>query len=157
VLQSAVFAEDLAAAATAEGYAIDAAAARGAVRAEVTHRAVYLSGTAATPEAALALTRGAVSALQAGGLSYWGRATGGGLQIALLDPPTAAAPVGGLRDLLFDVGARTALALAAAVGAAFLLHALDDRLRSRAQAEEWTGARVIGTIPKESARPADRP
>lgn len=149
VLQSAAFAEDVAVAMAAVGYPLDAGAIRGSLSPEVTHRAVYLSGSAATPEMALALTRSAVATLQSGGLKYWGRAPEGGLQVAVLDPPVAAAPVAGLRDLAFDVGARTALALAAAVGMAFLLHALDDRLRSRAQAEEWAGAPVIGMIPKD--------
>jgi capsular polysaccharide biosynthesis protein len=47
------------------------------------------------------------------------------------------------------VGLRAALALAAAVGLALLAHALDDRLRSAAQAEEWLGAQVLAVIPKE--------
>lgn len=148
VLQSAAFADDVAAAARAEGYPLDPAAARGAIAAEVTHRAVYLSASAPTPEAALALVRGAIAALSDGGLSYWGRSPSGSFEVAVLDPP-AAAPVGGLRDLVLDVGARVALALVAAVGLAFLLHALDDRLRSSRQAEEWTGARVIGVIPRD--------
>lgn len=149
VVRSAAFAEDVSAIMAAEGYPLDPGAIPGALSAEVTHRAVYLTGTAAAPDTALALVRGAVAALQRGGLSYWGRAPSGGLQVAVLDPPVAAAPVAGLRDLALDVGLRILLALAAGVGLAFLLHALDDRLRSRSQAEAWTGARVIGVIPKE--------
>jgi capsular polysaccharide biosynthesis protein len=149
VLQSVAFAEDVHAAMAAEGYPIEIVAIQTGLRPEVTHRAVYLVATAAAPDTAAALLRNAVAALSAGGLKYWGRAPAGGLEVAVLDPPSAAAPVGGLRDLVIDVGARVALALAAAVGLAFLLNALDDRLRSPRQAEQWTGAPVIGLIPKE--------
>lgn len=149
VLRSNLFAQDVALAMAAEGYPLDVGAISGGLSPEVTHRSVYLSATAANPETALALARSAVATLQRGGLKYWGRAPEGGLEVAVLDPPLAATPVGGLRDLLFDVAARTALALAAAIGIAFLLHALDDRLRSPQQAEEWIGTRVIGVIPRE--------
>jgi uncharacterized protein involved in exopolysaccharide biosynthesis len=148
VMQSAAFAADVGAAMAAEGYPLDQGAIQGGLRPEITHRAVSLTATAAAPETALALVRGAVSTLASGGLKYWGRAPGG-LQVAVLDPPAAAGRAGGLRDLAVDVAARVALALAAGVGLAFLLHFLDDRLRSPRQAEEWTGARVIGVIPRE--------
>ena len=149
VLQSAVFAEDVRAAMAAAGYPLEIDAIQGGLRPEVTHRAVAITATAGTPELALALMRSAVATLQAGGLKYWGRAPAGGLKVAVLDPPAAAGRLGGLRELVLDVAARSLLALAAAVGLAFLLHALDDRLRSPGQAEQWTGARVIGVIPKE--------
>lgn len=149
VLQSATFAEDVRATLAAEGYTLDLGAIQGGIRPEITHRAVLLSATAATPELALALVRGAVATLQSGGMKYWGRASSGGLQVAVLDPPGSAAPLGSLRDLVQNVGVRVLLALAAGVGLALLLHALDDRLRSSHQAEQWTGASVIGVIPKE--------
>ncbi len=149
VLQSVAFAEDVRAAMAAEGYPIEILAIQTGLRPEITHRAVYLVATAATPDTAAALLRNAIAALSAGGLKYWGRAPAGGLEVAVLDPPSAGVPAGGLRELLTDVGARVALALAAAVGLAFLLNALDDRLRSPHQAEQWTGARVIGMIPKD--------
>jgi hypothetical protein len=149
VIQSAAFAGDVGAVMAAAGYPLDQGAIIGGLRPEVTHRAVSLTATAATPETALALLRGAVAALETGGLKYWGRAPAGGLQVAVLDPPAAAGQSGGLRDLARDVAARAMLALAAGVGLAFLIHYLDDRLRSQRQAEEWTGARVIGVIPNE--------
>lgn len=149
VLASAAFAADVGAAMAAEGYPVDPGAIQSGLRPEVTHRAVLLSATAGEPQQAAAMLRAAVAALQQGGLKYWGRAPAGGLQVAVLDPPGAAAPVGGLRALLREVGLRTALALAAGVGLAFLMHYLDDRLRSPRQAEDWVGARVLAVIPKE--------
>jgi uncharacterized protein involved in exopolysaccharide biosynthesis len=149
VLQSVAFAEDVRAAMAAEGQPIEIPAIQGGLRPEVTHRAVYLVATASAPATAESLLRNAIASLAAGGLKYWGRAPSGGLQVAVLDPPTAAATVGSMRGLATDVGARVALALAAGMGLALLLNALDDRLRSSRQAEQWTGARVIGVIPKE--------
>lgn len=149
VLAGAAFADDVGAAMAAEGHPAEPAAIRAGLRAEVTHRAVFLTATAGAPEQAAAMLRGAVAALQQGGLKYWGRAPGGGLQVVALQPPGAAAPVDGLRGLAREVGLRTALALAAAVGLAFLINYLDDRLRSPRQAEDWVGARVLAVIPKE--------
>lgn len=151
VVGSRAFAEDVAAALAAEGLAVDPAAVQGGLRAEVLHRAASFTAVADRPELATAFLRGAIAALQTNGLSYWNRAPsgGGGLQVAVIDPPGAAAPVGGLRALLLEVALRGALAAAAAVGLALLLHYLDDRLRSPRQAEQWTGLSVIAVIPKE--------
>jgi hypothetical protein len=150
VLASTAFATDVSAAMAAAGYPAEVAAIRAGLRPEVTHRSVTLSATAATPEQAAAMLRGAIETLQQGGLKYWGRAPSGGLEVAVLDPPGPAALVGGLRVIAREVGLRMALAFVAAVGLAFLAHALDDRLRTAAQAEEWLGAQVLAVIPKES-------
>lgn len=151
VLNSQIFAEDVTQTLATEGYTIAPEAVRGSLRAEVLHRSVLLVGSAATSEQALAIVRGAIATLQANGLKYWDRApqTGPGLQVAILDPATPGGPTSSTRALLFDVGLRTALAFAAALALALLLHYLDDRLRSREQAEQWTGARVLAVIPKE--------
>lgn len=151
VVTSVAFAEDVRAAAAAAGSDLAVPAIQGGLRAEVLHRAVFLAAVADSPDAALATVRGAVDALQTNGLKYWDRAPAGsgGLLVAVLDPPGGVGPTGGLRGTLFDVGLRTALALAAAIGLAFLLHYLDDRLRSPRQAEQWTGANVLAVIPKE--------
>ncbi len=149
VLSSSAFAADVGAAMAAEGHPADAAAIQSGLRAEVTHRSVVISATAASPEQAGAMLRGALAALERGGLGYWGRAPSGDLRVAVLDPPGPAAPAGGLRALAREVGLRVALALAAGVGLAFLVHYLDDRLRSPRQAEDWVGARVLAVIPKD--------
>jgi capsular polysaccharide biosynthesis protein len=149
VLTSTAFAADVAALLAAEGVPLDQAAIQAALRPEVHHRAVTLRATAPTPAAARALADAAVLALQEGGLRYWGRTAAGGLQVAVLDPPGPATRLDGPQTLAREVGLRTMLALVAGVGLAFLAHYLDDRLRSPAQAEEWTGARVLAVIPKE--------
>lgn len=151
VLNSLAFAEDVVQTLDAEGYSVDPEAVRGSLRAEVLHRSVLLVAAAATPEQALVIVRGAITTLQANGLKYWDRAPGNGpgLQVAILDPATPGGPTSSTRALALDVGLRSALALAAGIALALLLHYLDDRLRSREQAEQWTGARVLAVIPKE--------
>ena len=149
VFASAAFALDVQAALVVEGYQADAATLQAALTPEVTHRAVYLTATAGDPNEATAILRSAVVALQHGGLKYWGRASAGGLAVAVIDPPSTATPLGGPRALAREVGVRVALALVASIGLAFLANYLDDRLRSPQQAEQWIGARVLGVIPKE--------
>ncbi len=148
VVRSAAFAQDVRAAVAAAGHELDAGAIQAGLSAEVLHRSVSLSAVADTPEQAVALLGGAVAALQTQGLAYWGRGAGG-LDVAVIDPPQLAGSVGGLRAALVDAALRAALGLAVAVGLALLTHYLDDRLRSADQAEQWIGARVLASIPKE--------
>ncbi|RRR76672.1 MAG: hypothetical protein EI684_02580 [Candidatus Viridilinea halotolerans] len=146
---SATFAADVAALLEAAGQPLTLTAIQAGLRPEVHHRAVTLRARAGTPEAAQALAQAAVAALDQGGLRYWGQTQPGGIQVALLDPPAITQVLGGTRALIRDVAIRMLLALAVAVGFAFLVHYLDDRLYSVQQAEEWSGARVLAVIPKE--------
>lgn len=152
VVNSVAFAEDVRAAAAEEGYSLQTEPIRTGLRAEVLHRSVVLVAVADSAEAALATVRGAIAALERNGLKYWNRAPGqgGGMYVAVLDPPGGVGLVGGTRDLLLDVGLRAGLALAAALGLALLIHYLDDRLRGPRQAEQWTGLNVLAVIPKEN-------
>lgn len=151
IVTSRIFADDVLPLVAAQGYTVEPMAIQTGLRAEVLHRSVMLSATADSPELAQAFVRAAAEALGTNGLKYWNRRPpdGPGLQVAVIDPPIGATPLSGMRDQILDVGLRTALALAAAVGLAFLLHYLDDRLRGPRQAEQWIGARVLGVIPKE--------
>jgi hypothetical protein len=151
VVNSALFAADVRSFLASEGREIDAAAIQGGLRAEVLHRSVFLAATADDPETALAIVRGGVYALQSNGLKYWSRSspTTTGINLAVLDPPGGVTELGSLRALATEVALRAGLALGAALGLALLLSYLDDRLRSPAQAEAWTGAQVIGMIPED--------
>jgi capsular polysaccharide biosynthesis protein len=148
VIGSATFARDVQSAVAAAGISVAPEAIQSGLRAEVLHRSLYLTAVADTPALALAILQGAVGSLKSQGLSYWGREPGG-LDVATLDPPQAAGVVGGLSDKLINAAMRAALGLAVALGLALLINYLDDRLRSPAQAEQWTGARVLASIPKE--------
>lgn len=151
VIRSATFAGDVSAWAREQGYEIPPAAIQGGLSAETLHRSITLTGVNGNPETASAMVRGAVEVLQAKGLAYWNRATpdGNGLTIALLDLPGTAAPLGSTRQMVLNVALRVLLAFAAAVGLAFLLHYLDDRVRDAQQVEELMDLQVVGVIPRE--------
>lgn len=151
VVSSVTFSQDVSERLAGQGYAIAPEMVQAGLRAESFHRSVTLFASADSPDGALAILRGAVETLQANGLRYWDRTGAGapGLSVAVLDPPGGVRPLGSLRATLVDVGLRVALALAAAVGLAFLVHYFDDRLRGPRQIEEWTGLRVLGVIPRE--------
>lgn len=151
VVTSAAFADDVSALLASQGVAVDPCVVQSGLRAENFHRSVTLSASAASPETTLAVLNGAITSLQTNGLNYWSRgdAEHAGLSIAVLDPPGVAAATNTPRRIAVNVGARVGLALAAAVGLAFLLYYLDDRLRDPQQAEQWVGVPIIGVIPKE--------
>jgi capsular polysaccharide biosynthesis protein len=151
VVNSVAFAQDVQAFLTGEGKNVELTTIQGSLRAEVLHRSVYLAAVNSDPDTALAIVRGAVYAIETNGLKYWNRDQTGdnGLNVAVLDPPGGVATLSSNRALIMEVGLRTVLALAAALGIALLITYLDDRLRSPAQAEEWLGTSVLGMIPKE--------
>jgi capsular polysaccharide biosynthesis protein len=151
VVTSRAFAEDVSELLVAQGYEIAPEQVQYGMEAEVLHRLVTIDVTADQPQQAEAMARGAVEALQVNGLRYWDRASGedNGLSIAVLTPATPAASLQGTSQLVLEVGLRVALALAAAIGIAFLWYYLDDTVRDQRQAEAWIGMPVVGVIPKE--------
>ncbi len=151
IVTSRAFAEDVSALLSEQGHTISPDVAQAGLSASTLHRSVTLSAVADNPEHAAALAQGAAEALQANGLRYWSRAdeVDTGLSVAVLDPAGGAALLNGPRQLVRAVGLRVGLALAAAVGIAFLWYYLDDRLRDRRQVEEWVGVPVIAVIPRE--------
>ncbi len=151
VVTSRAFAEDVSELLAAQGYEVAPEQVQHGMEAEVLHRLVTIDVTAVQPQQAEAMARGAVEALQVNGLHYWDRASGedNGLSIAVLNPATPAASLQGTSQLVLEVGLRVALALAAAVGIAFLWYYLDDTVRDQRQAETWIGMPVVGVIPKE--------
>jgi len=119
---------------------------QGGLSAERKHRTVYLSAQARQPDHALWIAQGAVAVLQQNGLDYWGRADSAQLGVSVLDLPEQAGQLGGARTLLLDVAIRTILAIALAVGIAFLRYYLDQTLRRRSDVEAL-GLEVVGAIP----------
>lgn len=156
VLQSTTFAQDVREWLAQQGNNLDIATIRNGLDAENFHRTVTIVSAADTPDTAAHLLEGAIACLQKNGLRYWQRlpsgnaGNGSGLSVATLDPPAPAHRLNGLRPALLNGAMRAGLALAAAVGLAFLLHFLDDRLREPHQAEEWVGVPVVGVIPTTS-------
>lgn len=151
VVTSRMFAEDVVRVLGEQGLTVAPEVVQGSLQAQKFHRVITLASNTDNPELAVALIGAAVQALQSNGLKYWDRTNSdnAGLSIAILDPVGGAAPLLNRRQSIINVGLRTAFALAAAIGLAFLLHYLDDRLRDARQAEEWFGVEVLGIIPKE--------
>jgi capsular polysaccharide biosynthesis protein len=155
VLTSESFARDVSAQLAQQGYQVATPEVQGAISAATTHRSVDLAVSAGSPQLPALIARAAAETLRVNGLKYWDRqglAGGPGLQVAVLSLPETAAPLANTRRAALNVALRTALALAAAVGIAFLLHYLDRSLYDRAQVEALVGAPVVGSIPPERVR-----
>jgi len=160
VIRSSIFAQDVSQWLNTQGYQVDAARVQAGLQAETFHRMVTITSNSDNPDIATKMVEGAVVSLQTHGLAYWNRApetastpdgqSNNGLRVALLDPASPAVSIYGIQWVTTQVGLRTALACGVAIGVAFLLHYLDDRLRSPQQAEEWMGVQVLGTIPEDS-------
>lgn len=154
VINSRIFAEDVSAWLAQQGHTVDPAVIQDGLDAEIFHRSVTLSARADRPEMATHLLNGTIASLQTNGLAYWGRAEEqnsehSGLNVAPLDPPASTGLLNSPRQVALNTGLRAGLALAAAIGLAFLLAYLDDTVRDPRQAEVWTETPVIGVIPEE--------
>lgn len=151
VIASRAFAQDVQQLLATQGYEVGLEQVLGRISAERVHRAVDVRVVSGDAVLAEAMARATVQVMQEQGLRYWNREDGetSGLRIGVLDPGSPAVPVGGVSGLIVNVGLRTVLALGAAVGLAFLVYYLDDRLHDSGQAEAWLGVPVVGTIPKE--------
>jgi capsular polysaccharide biosynthesis protein len=150
VVTSALFAKDVALAPQAQAAGLDPALIVTGLSAETFHRQVTLQATAPTSTQARALAEAAVQTLQANGLKYWGRhdpTAATGLNMAVLDFPGEATSATSVRQIATNVALRTGLALAAAIGLAFLRSYLDPRLRSADEVATWVGLPVLSTIP----------
>jgi capsular polysaccharide biosynthesis protein len=153
LINSRVFAEDISAWLAPRGVDVAPEAVHGRLQADVTHRAVTISAITGDPALAESLVDAAANVLEDNGLEYWDR-TGyadgtNGIRVAVLDPVAGAVPLNTTRQLVIDVALRTALALVAAVGLAFLIAYLDDTIHNRHHVEKGLGLPVVGVIPKE--------
>ncbi len=151
VIASRAFAQDVQQVLAAQGYELDIDDIYENISAGRVHRAIDVTVEADDPVIAEAMARATVQVMQEQGLRYWDReaAESTGLRIGVLDAGSEAESVSGVRTLILNVGLRSMLALAAAVGLAFLVYYLDDRLHDDLQAEAWLGVPVVGLIPKE--------
>ncbi|NJP04290.1 MAG: hypothetical protein HC837_00995 [Chloroflexaceae bacterium] len=151
LINSAVVAEDVSRRLRSQDIEIDPGLIQGSLRAETFHRAVTIFAETDDPGTAHDILIGVVESLRANGLRYWDRDITGapGMRISVIDPASQGAPIRNTRQSVINVAVRTMLALIAALGLAFLLHYLDDRLWQPGQIEEATGLQVLGVIPKE--------
>lgn len=151
IISSIALAEDVSAWLKSQGHHIAPTTIRASLAGEKFHRSITITSNTENPELAQKVVEGAIKSLQTHGLKYWNRQpdTGTGLRVAVLDPPSDAMQISNKRTLVRNVGLRSILACAAAIGLAFLLHYLDDTVRDPHQIETYLGLHVLGTIPKK--------
>ncbi len=120
VLSSAAFAARVEALLAARGVTLSQADIQQGVRIAPLHRAIDLSGEAASPAMARALVEATIDTLRRDGLTFWGR-TDAQLSVVVLDEAGEPRVARSLRAMLFDAALRAALGLVAgfalAVGA----------------------------------------
>ena len=88
-----------------------------------------------------------VEELEENGSQWFARLGEDEVALTVIDGPTVSIAAASLRSRL-ELPMRVALALVVGVGLAFLLHALDPRLYTDADAEDASGAGVVGRIPR---------
>ena len=131
IVSGAAFRQDLAAELSSQGQPLDQAALAGAIRAGNQEHVVTIAFEGANPAATTAIAEATIDLVRRNGLRYWGDPSATperpGLDVAVLDPPGAAAWLNGPRAMAQEVALRALLGLIAAAGAAFVLHYLSEQ------------------------------
>ena len=119
---------------------------QGATNPQKLHRILTVSVSAGTEQQALDIAGAIATTLRESGGSFLPQLSAQNAAISVIDPP-ALVPIGpSLRDKL-DLPLRLLLALAAALGIAFLLDYVDESVREASDIESM-GLAVLGEIPK---------
>jgi capsular polysaccharide biosynthesis protein len=143
VLKSESFAQDV----SAElGYTLDEGTISNLTRTKKTHRLLDVTVYGSTREEALTVAEAMERVLNTRLGEYFAflQVNNGYVRIINRPKVTRAST---LPLMIAEIGLRTAAGLLVAVGLAFLLDYLDDRLRDRRQVESFLGAPVLGEIP----------
>lgn len=126
IVGSPMFARDVVAELGRRGRPLGLAAVEAALHAENDRQLLHVVVTTPDPGDAPVIADVAVALIRRNGLRYWGdvRATpeDPGLNVAVLDLPTEAVLVGGVRAMVGEVVLRGVLGLMAGVGLVFVLH-----------------------------------
>lgn len=138
------FAQDVVAELARRNHPLDQALIEQALHAENQRHVVTIRATTAQPDDALAIVQAAVALIETNGRRYWGERDvtpeRPGVNVAVLEAPTAAVLQNGPRALAFEVGLRTLLGLLAGIGLAFALHYLNQGRVAALQFVERTSA-----------------
>jgi capsular polysaccharide biosynthesis protein len=156
------FAVDVAAELARRGRPLDQTLVEQSLHAENQRHVVFLSATTADPSDAVAIVQAAVDLVRINGLRYWGDPSATperpGINVAVLDLPAEAAPLNGPRAIALEVALRGLLGLVIGVGAAFVLHYLDDGRSTTddRQGDEVTSdtSRVMSDTAPDTRHPA---
>ena len=143
VIRSEAFAQDVSA---EMGYEVDATAIANTTRAKKTHRLLDITVAAASPQQAMQISEAIERVINTRLHEYLAFMQVNNGYVRILNRPkvarTNALPLAGAEIML-----RTLAGAFAAMGLAFLLDYLDDKLRDRRQVESFLGAPVLAEIP----------
>ncbi len=143
VIKSRAFADDVS---KRTGGSVAPGQIQGATNPQKQHRLLTVTVNAATEQQAMEIANAIADTLRENGGKYFAQLSAQNAALAVIDPP-ALVPVGPSTREKLDLPLRALLALAAALGIAFLLDYLDDSVRATDDIEGM-GMVVLGEIPK---------
>lgn len=153
VLKSQAFAQDV----SAElGYGMEPGVIASATRTKKTHRTIDLSVCGSNPESVAAIGEAYERVLNTRLGEYFQQLQSQYAQVRVINRPTLGR-ANSLGGLAAELALRTLLGLAVALGLAFLLDYLDDRLRDRRELERLLGLPTLAELPPYRPAPPNRP
>lgn len=146
IVKSEAFAQDVS---NELNYEMDATAIANTTRARKTHRLLDVTVAANNPQEALRISEAIERVLNTRLPEYLAFLQANNGYIRIINRPRVAR-TNTLATAGTEIALRTVAAAFAAVGLAFLLDYLDDKIRDRRQAESFLGAPVLAEIPAAS-------
>ena len=147
VVRSQLFAEQVSKRLGEQNISLPAGVIQGSAATGKLHRIITLSFTWGDAAQLEAIARTAAEELTQNTSFYFQQLGTENAGVTLIDGPTVSAVGGGVRDQV-ELPLRILLAFLVGVGLVFLLHYLDDKVRSERDLEA-VGFRVIGAIPRD--------
>jgi capsular polysaccharide biosynthesis protein len=145
LVRSQAFAEDVSA---EMGFRVDPATLASVARTKKTHRMLDLSICGSEGPGTLAIAEAYERVLNSRLGDYMGMLQANNGLVRIINRPSLARASGGTA-LIGEILLRTAIGFLLAVGLAFLLEYLDDRLRTRREVEDLLEWPVLGEIPMQ--------
>jgi capsular polysaccharide biosynthesis protein len=146
LLKSDAFAEDVS---TELGMTIDSKTISNLTRTKKTHRLLDVEITNADPQTALAISQAYERVINTKLSEYLAFLQANNGFVRIVNQPKVER-TNSLPLMAAEVGLRTVAGLLAAVGLAFLLEYIDDRLRDRREVESFLGTKVLAEIPSNA-------
>jgi capsular polysaccharide biosynthesis protein len=147
LLRSDAFAQDVS---NELGMTVDSKTISGLTRTKKTHRLLDVEITNSDPQMALAIAEAYQRVVNTKLPEYLGFLQVNNGMVRIVNQPqvarTNSAPL-----MAAEIGLRTVAGLLAAVGLAFLLEYIDDRLRDRREVESFLGTKVLAEIPSSAS------
>jgi len=147
LLKSDAFAQDVS---TELGMTVDAKTITGLTRTKKTHRLLDVEITSSDPQTALAIAQAYQQVVNKKLPEYLGFLQVNNGMVRIVNQPQVTR-TNSAAFTAADIGLRTIAGLLAAVGLAFLLEYVDDRLRDRREVESFLGTKVLAEIPSTAS------